>query len=358
MDFLQCDFLVHIAQDDEAYGEKMAAPSSNSLNKTPRYPQLKPDLALVEIDDDDVPLSLYTTTDDVVGVENDDALALFSSVFERATSSSSLKKATSNKLWTDKYAMKQIPEDVLGAENKEAAKKLVDFIEEWKIRRHKSLQAKPKKSKSKRGRKKKGSCGYDSDDSFLDDKASGLESIFVISGKTGTGKTRLVHAVAEQCDCAIMEINSTEKRGGSDIKKRAQECTQSHSTIALSTQKKEKENNFFDAAKEVEIEDSDAGEKKDWYDTSDSEGEEPEESTSLTIILIDEGELPLYIIVTLCRRMLYVHTLIIIQSYHLCSRPSVRRRWRHWLLACPKPAEPEIKVSHCADCFIYATSTL
>ncbi len=137
------------------------------------------------------------------------------------------------------------------------------------------------KQKKKKRRKKKSSSGYDSDDSFLDD--GGLENVFFISGPTASGKTRLVHAVAEQCECVVIEINTAEQRSGQALKRAVQETTQSHSSLAMS-KRKQGATGFFENITD-DLEDSDS----DRYD-SDSDDESKENGHSLTIILIDEGE--------------------------------------------------------------------
>jgi hypothetical protein len=197
---------------------------------------------------------------------------LFSSVFEPKRKG----KKPSTKLWTEKHTISSIPNSILGHTNRQSATKLSSFIEEWKIRRHKSTLL--KKSKSKRRRRK---SGYDSDDSFLDDECGHRTSLFLVTGPTGSGKSRIVHAISSALDCVVMEIHSGEVRGGSVLKKRVLESTQSHSSVAL--MKKREGGGALLLGK------GGGGKEKEFFD-DESSSEDEEESSSLTVILIDEGE--------------------------------------------------------------------
>jgi hypothetical protein len=183
---------------------------------------------------------------------------LFSSVFQPAKT----KSSPTSKLWIDKHSPTQ------STANEHSASKLSQFIEEWKIRRHKStLRKKTRRRKS----------GYDSDDSFLDDEG-GRTSLFVITGPTGSGKSRLVHATSSTLDCVVMEINSSEARGGTVLKKRVLESTLSHSSVALMKKREGGGSKSLVVGKR----------EKEFFD-EESSSEEEEESSSLTVILIDEG---------------------------------------------------------------------
>ncbi|KAL7552235.1 hypothetical protein ACHAWF_015467 [Thalassiosira exigua] len=202
------------------------------------------------------------------------------------------KSSGTGQLWADKHALRRIPEDILGADNQDAAGKLLSFVEEWKARRHKSVQIMGRAKKKKRRKRRSSSHGYDSDDSFLDGgENGGLESLFLITGPSGTGKTQLVHAAAEQMDCAVIEINSSEARGGAALKRAIQETTRSHSSLAVT---RKKANGLFGkgsgADNEGEEDSEESDEDGDSCSESESDEESVKESHSLTIILIDEGK--------------------------------------------------------------------
>jgi hypothetical protein len=269
------------SDDDKGSVSLESLKVSNVLNTTPKFQHSKSVMTACPDKDDDetMPLGFMNDSDEI----NSDCRSIFSSfvdcsaIHKKEIAESS---ASAGQLWVDKYAMRQIPDDVIGEDNKEASKKLIEFVEEWKVRRYKAMQSMGKvKRKNKRRKKKKKSSsyhGYDSDDSFLDD--GGLENVFLISGPSGSGKTRMVHAVAEQCECVVIEINTAEQRSGQALKRAVQETTQSHSSLAMS---KRKGGLFDNNADDLCDSDSDS------Y-ASDSD-ESKEDGHSLTIILIDEG---------------------------------------------------------------------
>jgi len=250
------------------------------LSKTPKFQHSKLIMTASPDEDDDATMPMgFLDKSDLINPEG----SVFSSFFDynAIQKRNDEPPASASQLWVDKYTMRKIPDDVIGEDNKEASKKLVEFVEEWKIRRHKAIQSMGQVKRKKKRRKKKSSHGYDSDDLFLDD--GGLESVFLISGRTGSGKTRLVHAVAEQCECVVIEINTSEQRSGQALKRAVQETTQSHSSLAMS-KRKQGVTGLFDNGKS-DLADSDS----DRWD-SDSDDEVKEDGHSLTIILIDEGE--------------------------------------------------------------------
>eukprot|EP00579_Thalassiosira_antarctica_P012025 CAMPEP_0201922538 /NCGR_PEP_ID=MMETSP0903-20130614/10548_1 /ASSEMBLY_ACC=CAM_ASM_000552 /TAXON_ID=420261 /ORGANISM="Thalassiosira antarctica, Strain CCMP982" /LENGTH=1589 /DNA_ID=CAMNT_0048459697 /DNA_START=141 /DNA_END=4910 /DNA_ORIENTATION=+ len=315
-----CPSHVVPADDDSESPLQMetdTSPSLQVLRKTPRYQHLKVDMSPSSSNASET--STYSTsfiqdTDHMASLEKNTTFDLLSSVFNQQGKGNKKKKNPSsddvdnNQLWVDKYSMSHIPNDVLGTNNKEASQKLLDFIEEWKVRRHKSVQSmgQAKRGKKKRSRKKRCAAnGYDSSDSFMDD--GGLENIFLVTGPTGSGKTRLVHAVAEQLECVVIELNSSEQRSGAALKRAIQETTQSHSSLAISKKKrygkkkKVANNNFSgnntadEAADDDEADAEDGGGDEDSDDSccfdSESDEESIRESHSLTVILIDEVDL-------------------------------------------------------------------
>jgi len=194
----------------------------------------------------------------------------------------------SNELWSSKYGICHVPDVVCGDTNKESAKELMAFICEWKAHRADFVKKMEEKHKSlgsqKRRRTKKGGSGrsYYEDDLWCDtdDEDLGLCNIFLLNGPHGTGKSALVHAAARQTGCVLLEINTTEKRGGSALKRAIEECTQSHSSLALL-----KRGGSAMALGEV-------GDGDDGDFTDNDEGDEDNvDRGRLAIILIDEGML-------------------------------------------------------------------
>jgi len=250
----------------------------DALRQTPRFPHLVP--SLLENDEISMNPIFCPKTDDTSVLEHDLFNDILLDSFEPPSNQSKITDLD-NKLWTDKYSMKRIPDDLLGDRNKKSAKLFIDFIEDWKIRRHKAMVAMAEQARSKQRRKKRkkiGSCGYDSDDSFLND--GGLEKVFLIRGPTASGKTNLVHAVAKQCGCTVMEIHSGEARGGQDLKRVLQESSQCHSSVAL-----------MKLGKTTLFEANMCG--RDYHDcmNDDSDCEDDSSEGRLTVVLLDEVDL-------------------------------------------------------------------
>mmetsp|Transcript_11779 Transcript_11779/g.25072 ORF Transcript_11779/g.25072 Transcript_11779/m.25072 type:complete len:1591 (-) Transcript_11779:61-4833(-) len=310
----------HVVTEDYAERDGVAKCSSSLqvLRMTPKHPHLKVDMspciALDGVDgsDDSTFSANFLRDSDPMSssLERNTMFDLLSSVYasqaklieERDTSSSNDDHTDNHQLWSDKYSMSAIPDDVLGETNKASSEKLITFIEEWKIRRHKAVQVMGLTKSTKKKKKRRKSHGYDSDDSFLDD--GGLENLFLVTGPTGAGKTRLVHAAADQLECAVIELNSSEARSGMALKRAIQETTLSHSSLAMSKKKKASKkkkhvNLFGKNVEEEQVDDENDEDDREEEDDSDeslcydseSDDEPVKESHSLTVILIDEVDL-------------------------------------------------------------------
>ncbi|KAL7581218.1 hypothetical protein ACA910_006001 [Epithemia clementina (nom. ined.)] len=176
-----------------------------------------------------------------------------------------------------------------------AAKQLRAFIEEWKQVRHKSnermaerqrklAETKPRRIKRQTATKKKKRKPNDVEDDWLEGKEKepdqSLRNLMLVTGPVSSGKTSLVHAVTKQCDCQIIEINTSENRCGSKIKQLLEEATQSHSSVEL-LQKSRLQQMLSEQLVDSEEDDDDEAE---------SDEEKPGADT-LAVILIDEVDL-------------------------------------------------------------------
>ena len=151
-----------------------------------------------------------------------------------------------------------------------------------------SLSSRKKKRKSNRG----SHTYYNDEDLWYDSNEDdyGLCKVFLLSGRHGTGKSALVHAAANQAGCVLVEINTTEKRGGSALKRAIEECTQSHSSLALLKRGTNPAFRSFGA----QAEESSLDVLSDSVDESESDDDGAEKKDvgdrgRLAIILIDEG---------------------------------------------------------------------
>ncbi len=203
--------------------------------------------------------------------------AYFSSILQPAPIENEVDLTTMPQAWSDKYAMNLIPHDIYGEENKKTATDLLSFIGDWKEHRKQSIIAAEKAHQKRRGKNKKSKPAsrkkrYEYDDDFLSDSDAedSLCKIYVLAGPIGCGKSSLVYAAANKSQCKVLEINTTNERGGTSLKKAIEECTQSHSSLAMLKGK----STLF-------------GNNADLQDTDD---EDESSKPSLALILIDEGE--------------------------------------------------------------------
>jgi hypothetical protein len=180
-------------------------------------------------------------------------------------------------LLVDKYEIKTIPDDVCGQRNRFAAEKMLKFVKDWKVERQKSHERRKKLhlalSKSRRIKRKRRPAA--DDDLWGDDKLENDElcSVCLVTGPLGSGKSNLVHAVARQSGCTLLEINTTERRGGQNLRRAIEEATRSHSSLSMLQQRE------IDHLEESAIV------------NSDSEEYDDQEGSSLVVVLIDEGKI-------------------------------------------------------------------
>jgi DNA polymerase III delta prime subunit len=186
-----------------------------------------------------------------------------------------------HRVWTEKYKIHNIPYDVAGQSNKKIAESCVSFVDEWKLERQKAHERRAEKQeKLVYGKKKRRSKKKESYDDELNwdesDEELMLPAVCLLRGPVGCGKTSLVHAVAKHCECKVMEINTTGKRGSQNLKNAIEEATQSDSTLDL----------LKKTAAPVFI-----GKQQQKLVDTDDEDEELREGSAVPVILIDEVDL-------------------------------------------------------------------
>lgn len=186
---------------------------------------------------------------------------------------------SSAEAWCDKYSIQKVPKDVCGKHNKETARELLKFVDEWKVERGRAHQRRAEKQRALLKSKKKKKRRYKEDDIWedSDDEEGGLCNVCLLTGPSGSGKTDLVHAVARQSECTVLEINTTERRGGAALKNVIAEATQSDS-LQMMHQKTQI------TADEEPLQDSDDDE------------EASTKAAPLILVLVDEGKRCYYFI--------------------------------------------------------------
>lgn len=193
--------------------------------------------------------------------------------------------ASGHELWIDKYGIQIVPDDLCSDMMKSLSEELVAFVQVWMGQRfqanHRMAERQRKFSNTQKIRKKKKPTkrkriGDDAVEDFLwddsDDEENRRKNVCLLTGPIGSGKTSLVHAVARACNCKVLEINTTDKRGATALRKAIEEATQSHSSLDMLKQRKAAMFGMNDLV--------------------DSDGEEDEDKLSaVTVILIDEVDI-------------------------------------------------------------------
>lgn len=167
--------------------------------------------------------------------------------------------------------------DVCGETNQSVARHLDAFVREWMVERQKSHQRMAEKQKAllkkrKTSNRKKRTTRDEDLWTDSEDEDSALPSICLIEGPVGSCKSALIHAIARQCECPVVELNTSDKRGGAHLRKVLEEATLSHSSLEML--KKQEANLFFRNSMGSE--------------GSDDKQETQLSGSKLTVILIDE----------------------------------------------------------------------
>ena len=193
-------------------------------------------------------------------------------------------------LLVDKHCIsdRDLEEGFVGETLNTAANELRSFIENWKVQRHKANQRMAERqrrlveARNKRIKRRNKTKVNDAEDLWMGDDGDQLEdstlcTLMLLTGPVASGKTSLVHAVTQLCDCKVIEINTSEKRSGAKLKQLLQEATQSHSSVDLLKR------NRLQTMLSEQLVDSEDEEQED--------GDAKPRGDSLAVILIDEVDL-------------------------------------------------------------------
>ncbi|KAL3908661.1 MAG: hypothetical protein SGILL_008401 [Bacillariaceae sp.] len=218
-----------------------------------------------------------------------------------------MQKSNDGRLWVDKYSMEH--GGVVGAAATRTCQQLTEYINHWrKLRKEavermaerqrkrkakydKAIGKKPGTARKKRRKKK--SCS-DYDDDFLDDDeywdddelSDHNTPLCLLTGPPSSGKTSIVHHVAKQCLCSVVEINTTGVRSGAALRNALEEATKSSSLDAmLQTKENQAKANFFNV--DVDSENEASGSTGGLSSSSKPNRDE----SSMMIVLLDEADI-------------------------------------------------------------------
>jgi DNA polymerase III delta prime subunit len=185
------------------------------------------------------------------------------------------------RLWSEKYGM----DGLVGTHSQQALQRLLKWVDEWRkarsqamdrmAERHRKLGSGQRRKGKRKTKKNADLWSDDSDDEFE------LCNVCLVTGPTGSGKSGLVHTVAKQSHCQVLELNTTDARGGAALKHRIQEATQSCSSLDML----KSQTNVFTATA------TGTPSSQEPSDSDDDEGEPEAARSSLTVILIDEVDI-------------------------------------------------------------------
>jgi ATPase family associated with various cellular activities (AAA)/IPT/TIG domain len=221
-----------------------------------------------------------------------------------------------NRLWADKYGMEH---GLIGEAAAQTCQQLLEYINHWRKLRKEAMERMAERQRKRKakfdkamGRKvtparkpkrKKKVYGSDEDDDFLDDDEYWDDDEFnsqntplcLLLGPPSSGKTALVHHVAKQSLCSVVEINTTEVRSGAALKNAIEEATKSSSLDTMLSSKEIQAKACFFPAKpnstnRAVIDSEDEG-NHDENMVLSSLSKPDRDEASMAIVLIDEVDI-------------------------------------------------------------------
>lgn len=194
--------------------------------------------------------------------------------------------------------------------NQAAHDQLQDFIERFMVERQLAEERMAERQRRMKGASlskshKKTATGYRNkkhadDEDFLwddddldeeDDEKWHQSSMCVLTGPVGSGKSALVHRVAQQLGCRkVLELHTGMKRSAASIRRNIEEATQSHSTLEMLRKKKKEENNALSFFQMKSKRPSKTTKGNDSIVGINDCKNKSEESSAVTVVLIDEAD--------------------------------------------------------------------
>jgi len=215
------------------------------------------------------------------------------------------------RLWSEAHGM-ALGTNIAGEQPNHVFRQLVDYVDRFRVARSEALERTAERHRSlAKGRLKKrakrklhngtNNHGYNDDDDWLvgsdsEDEFDPLRTpLCLLTGPPASGKTAMVHAVAEHCGrCTVLEIHTGRARNGAALKHAIEEATRSNSSRdLLLQQQKHKQKQKQKAKKPWNPNQGLFGVSSRQRVLSDTEEEEDKEAnkSSVTIVLIDEVDI-------------------------------------------------------------------
>ena len=188
------------------------------------------------------------------------------------------------RLWSEKYGM----DGLVGAQPQQDLQRLLKWVDEWRKTRSEAMERMAERQRKlvsgKRPKnKKKPKKNVELWDDDSDDEFGRLCNICLVTGPAGSGKSGLVHTVAKQSHCQVLELNTTDVRGNAALKHRIQEATQSCSSLDML----KSQTDLFTEPQTTTTTTTKPLSQDPW----ESDDEPEAARSSLTVILIDEVDI-------------------------------------------------------------------
>ncbi|GMI11263.1 hypothetical protein TrLO_g10475 [Triparma laevis f. longispina] len=135
--------------------------------------------------------------------------------------------ALPNHPWTLRYAPTKLPDTICGKANKKVASQTLEFLETYKIHLAEIAELAKKSKKKKKKNNNQNADWLAWGDS--EDEDDSVKNCLILCGAPGTGKTSLARAAIRQAGGNVLEVNTSEARGGTALKKKIEEATLSKS---------------------------------------------------------------------------------------------------------------------------------
>jgi len=135
----------------------------------------------------------------------------------------------------------EVEDQLCGSQIQKLREQLSSWVSEWKERRRESIREIDDRHTKRMELNSKATLAttkqsFKADDDDVwedsgDEDGDTLVSLCLLTGPCGSGKSAIVKDIADELDCELIEMNTTQMRSGADVRKIVGEATQSLSTF-------------------------------------------------------------------------------------------------------------------------------